>query len=330
MCLVQRLEQNQGAAGSAIDLQDAQLNELLRRVREDPAVPLALRANTTSHYRYQNPGTSDDTAEGKLFNVKRDLTILRLMGLVPGVVLPAIDVFIRLFDKIKSANGVCWSDETTSEIWRGCDAAAECAYDRGIARGIGLVFPPRPKAEMDAVKRSSARETAEADALCIRPHHLLCITCAYGRTGNLDPIAADNIFEVLDAMARNPMIPVTLVQGCCMVCPSCAAYQPDTGLCIGSSLGSIGIGLRDELKDLTVLEALGLEYGAVLPARDLFRELFGKVRSTNQICGWGDGVSRSPEWKVCGTPDPESREVFEGEEQFFTGRDGIRKLLGLD
>jgi hypothetical protein len=43
--------------------------------------------------------------------------------------------------------------------------------------------------------------------------------------------------------------------------------------------------------------------GATMPARKLFDLLFERIPSTKLICGYGDGVVRSEEWKICGSPD---------------------------
>ena len=61
--------------------------------------------------------------------------------------------------------------------------------------------------------------------------------------------------------------------------------------------------LRDELKDLDVLQRLGLHYGDIRPAREVYTRLFEQIASTREICGYGDGVVRSPEWRVCGGPN---------------------------
>ena len=58
--------------------------------------------------------------------------------------------------------------------------------------------------------------------------------------------------------------------------------------------------LRDQKKDLDVLQLLGLQYADTLPARRLYRLLFQRISTTTQICGYGDGVVRGAEWSICG------------------------------
>lgn len=94
---------------------------------------------------------------------------------------------------------------------------------------------------------------------------------------------------------RDLDVPVKLVRGCCMICEPCRKYDPESGLC----RGGLGMNLRDQKKDLEVLQRLGLEYGDVLPARDLYALLCARIHSTTVVCGWGDRVVRAPEWSIC-------------------------------
>ena len=140
----------------------------------------------------------------------------------------------------------------------------------------------------------------EADRLKIRPHHLMCMTCFYGRQA-FEPIPEDNLYEAIDIIQKNPEIPVELVCGTCMICPPCYNYDPETGHCISP----YAMAVRDEFKDLSVLQVLGLTYGDVLPARELYTMLFDKIPSQTQICGYGNGEVTSPEWTVCRAgPEP--------------------------
>ena len=292
MHLVSRLGE-----GRDRDLGDGRLNEILRAVRDNPAVPLRLRCNVTSTYAYQNPGAGADTPEGELFNVRRDLKILQRMGMAPGATHPAVEVFKRLLEGVPTAEDILWFEEATSEAWRG-EPKEDCHYEEGRARGLGAIIPGRSEEEMAAVKAESVKRMYEAKTLEIRPHHLMCMACFYGDREQLAPIAADNLFEAIDIIHKNPEIPIRLICGPCMICPPCAGYLPKTGQCIAG----VAMSLRDELKDLDVLQRLRLKYGDVLPARELYTRLFERIASTSEICGYGDGVARSPEWHVCRGP----------------------------
>ena len=295
--------------GRIDDLGDERLTFLLRAVRDDPARPLTLRCNVSTAYGYQNPGPELDTPEGTLFSVRRDLRILQRMGLVPGDTRPAIEVFRRLLENVESGRGILWFEEETSGAWAG-EPRERCFYEEGRALGEEAILGARSAEEMACAKEASVQEMYEAQVLRIRPHHLMCMSCFYGGHEELAPIEEDNLFEAIDIVQRHPEIPVELVRGPCMICPPCHGYDPAHDRCTAG----IGMALRDELKDLDVLQRLGLEYGARLPARLLFARLYERIPSTRMICGHGDGVYRGPEWRVCGGPDGDARYVKAREE----------------
>jgi len=257
-------------------------------------------------YRYQNPGRADDRPKGDLFNEKRDLDILQKLGLVPGSTRPALEILTRLLKNISTTKGICGYADSGSETWKGCSDANSGNYEKAHAKGINSIIPARNEDEKTRFRKESVKAMYEAEALLIRPHHLMCMACVYGRMEKLEPIKEDNIFEAIDIIQKNPDIPVTLTRGCCMICPPCSRYNPESRLCVAEN----GMGLRDQKKDLDVLQLLGLEYGATLPARRLYRLLFEKIRSTKQICGYGDGIVRGSEWSICG-----------GEDLYVKGRD---------
>jgi len=58
--------------------------------------------------------------------------------------------------------------------------------------------------------------------------------------------------------------------------------------------------LRDQKKDLDVLQKLGLKYGDTLPARALCQLLYERIPSTRDICAYGDGETLAQEWSICG------------------------------
>jgi len=299
MCVVCKI-----GAGLADDLGDPRLTAILQAVRANPNIPTTLRCNVSSVYRYQNPGADEDTPEGALFNAKRDLDILHRLGMVPGDTRPARELFLRVLRVIETPAGICGYDEATADAWRGCQAARSGDYERGRAAGIAAVIPPRDAAEKARAKRESAEAIYQADRLLIRPHHLMCMTCFHAGREDLQPIEEDNLFETIEVIQRNPDIPVVLIEGCCMICRPCSHYDAKHGLCAGA----IAMGLRDEKKDLDVLQRLGLRYGDAMPARDLLRLLYERIDSTRLICGYGDGIVRSHEWTIC--RDPEGSDAY--------------------
>ncbi len=310
MCIVCRI-----GRGQTRDLGDVRLTEILAAVREDPAIPIRLRSNADSVYRYQNPGPAEDSPEGELFNAKRDLDILQKLGLVPGDTRPAVDLFERLLAKVPAAKGICGYETVTADAWRGCPRASSGDYEKGHALGIGAIIPPRDKQEKADFKKASAAAIYQAKALRIRPHHLMCMSCFYGaRMDKLAPIQEDNLFEAIDAIQKNPDVPVTLIRGTCMICPPCSRYDPKTRQCLGGK----SMALRDQKKDLDVLQKLGLEYGDTLPARRLYELLYERIPSTRDVCGYGDGEERAFEWRICGDP--------EGQQSYLKAR---AAMLGL-
>ncbi len=305
MCIICRIGE-----GRTKDLGDERLTKILAAVQADPKVPIRLRLNTESVYGFQNPGHGEDSPGGELFNTKRDLDIIQRLGLVPGDARPAVDMFERVFLNLTAAEGICGYKTVTGETWQGCPRAKKGDYENGHAKGLAAIIPPRDEEEKAHFKKTSIDAVCEAKTLKIRPHHLICMSCFYGaRMENLVPIKEDNLFEAIDAIHKNPEIPVTLVPGCCMICPPCSRYEPKSGLCLGGR----SMALRDQKKDLDTLQKLGLKYGDTLPARELYRLLYERIASTREICGYGDGEERAPEWSVCGAPEgqaPEGREAY--------------------
>jgi len=293
MCIVCRIGE-----GRTRDLGDARLTEILSAVRKDRRVPVRLRCNVDTVYRYQNPGHGEDTPEGELFNAKRDLDVVQRLGLVPGDARPAVDMFERLLDSIPSAQGICGYAAATADTWRGCARAKSGNYEKGRALGIRAILPPRDPQEKAAAKKASAAAIYEAKTLQIRPHHLMCMSCFFGGAAKLAPLVEDNLFEAVEVIRTNPATPVTLIAGPCMICPPCSHYDPASNLCLGGR----SMALRDQKKDLDVLQKLGLKYGDTLPARELFARLYERIASTREICGYGDGEVRAREWSICGNP----------------------------
>jgi len=278
---------------------EARLDEILAAVRADPNLPVTLRCNVDTVFRYQNPGREFDTPEGELFNDKRDLDVVHTLGLVPGDTRPALEMFNRIFKDIPACAGICGYADVTSGEWAGCPLCDSGNYERGHDLGVAALIPPRPQEEKATAKEQSASAMYSADVLHIRPHHLMCMTCFHGGREHLEPIQEDNLFEAIDILQNNPDMPVKLIAGPCMICPPCSKYDARNNLCIGA----IGIGLRDQKKDLDVLQLLGMKYGDTMPARQLLRRLYERVHSTRQICGYGDGIVRGQEWTICGGPD---------------------------
>lgn len=292
LCLICR-------AGRGGDRPDERLCRILRAIREDPARPVALRCDVACVYSRQNPGQTGRAPGGTLAERKRDLDVLQRLGMAPGDARPAIDLLRRCMDRIPDNRAICRGDESAGEAWRGCPDWPEPGYARAASQGVGSVVPLRSDEERAAEKELCAREIRVADRLRIRPHHLMCMACFHGGREDVGPIEADCLFELIEAIWNHPDVLVEMVDGPCMVCRGCKAYDPAADWCLGRS----GMGLRDEKKDLDTLRALGMQYGDALPARELFRRLFERVPDTRGVCSFGDGAVQGAEWTVCGGPE---------------------------
>jgi len=133
--------------------------------------------------------------------------------------------------------------------------------------------------------------------LFIRPHHLMCLACGNAGGTNDVPRPNDTLYEILERIRREPDVPITLVEGCCMACDCCDGFDPKTGRCVHAG----GL-IRDYKKDLDVLQRLGLMPGATMKARELFDLLFERIQTTTEICGYGNGVVTAQEWAICSGP----------------------------
>lgn len=305
MCLICRLGRQNGEAYYF----EKRLNTLHDAIKKKHDLPLHIRCNVESTFKFQNPGHRYDTPEGSLFNIRRDLNILQKLGLLPGSIIPASDLIKRFArDGIGGTSGICDSTNGTA----GCKFAGLGNYERGVKICCASLIQPRSEAELAECKKTTAKKLFHKKQLNIRPHHLMCIACVAGdkKTEDFNYLKDDHLFEVLEICRKNPGIPIKLIPGPCMICPPCPGYYPATGLCSQN----FGMGLRDQKKDIDLLSALGLNYGDVLPAYELFDLLFEKISSTTQICGFGNAVKTGPAWSICGgenNPDgnPEFRKA---------------------
>jgi hypothetical protein len=123
----------------------------------------------------------------------------------------------------------------------------------------------------------------------MRPCHALCLLC---RPVKDDVLIEDNLIEMMRRMEEDPDIPVTLVEGCCQACDPCNEYHEGEHLCYHTHM-------KDSLRDLMVLERLGLPPGATLPARELYALLYKRIKTLKEICGWRDGSNTALHWAPC-------------------------------
>lgn len=266
-------------------------------VGRDPTVTIRLTSpvDELPHYTVQTP--EDEAAlRADALDRKRDLDVLQKLGLLPGDTRRARWLYELLFQRIATPDGICAYD---TPGWEGCRHARSGAYESVRARGPHSVVYRRPQTQKDEARRQSAARIATDPILAIRAHHLMCMACWYnGGDGPLRQRPEDTIWELWKRIQAEPDVPLRLVEGCCEVCFCCDGYHPETMRCVhGGGL------IRDYKKDLDVLQKLGLKPGAIMPARNLLQLLFSRIKTTTEVCGYGDGVARSDEWAVCGGPD---------------------------
>jgi hypothetical protein len=266
-------------------------------IRENPDVPMTLVCNAGDVYCYQDPGTEEDTPEGRDYNRKRDLDVLTILDLEPGCTLPARALLLTLLRRIPTVAGICAYGAVTSDGWKGCPKAASGNYEKGHKKGITALIPPRPETEMQEEKKKSIETLTRAKEVTIRPHILLCAVCQYGG-GLRPPYAADNLPELLDLiLTKKPDLPIKMARSAdWMMCAPCPMRVPKLNACI-NVLGSGG--LSNEKRDLDMLQKLGLEFGSTMKARDLFRLIFARIPTTKEICG-RENVMPSVWWDGCG------------------------------
>ncbi len=311
LCAVCALgEQDPGAAEPAI-------RDVLDTLRRAPDAPLTLRCNVGDAFAYQNPGHADDTADREEHNAKRDLEILYRLNLFPGCTLPARIIFNRLLDRIEDLAGICIYPTETSEAWAGCPKARGESYRMGREKGSNAVFAPRADQEMKQEKAHSLAAMHKAESIRVRPHILMCSICQYGG-GTRPPFAEDNLPELIELMLKSPDIRVTLAPYAdWMMCAPCPYRVPALNACVNNR-GSGG--LPNQLRDLRVLQRLGLTYGSTLNARELYKLLLDRIPGTLEMCRI-EHSRPSVWWTGCGVATADS-------ENYAKGRTQLLALLG--
>ncbi len=250
-------------------------------VRATPDLPVTLRCNAGEVFAFQDPGPAEDTPEGAEFNLRRDLEILHRMNLAPGSTLSARIVFSRLIDTVETTAGICAFGATAVPAWKGCRQAGSGNFERGRAKGIEALIPPRSKEEMKLEKDASVAATLTAQVVDVRPHTLLCAVCQYGG-GVVPPFPDDNLPELLQRILDAPGVRIRMMPHAdWMMCAPCPSRAPGCNGCVNNRGAG---GLPNQLRNLRVLEKLGLTFGSVVDARELFRNLLERIQGTLEIC----------------------------------------------
>ena len=302
----------------------AVIDRLLKFMWDYPFAPLrvkadldVIRAHFFDAYEGRKPGgLPKDFAPRRddyLWR-RKDLEVCRVLGIIPNTTVQAYHVYKCLFDRQPTLEGICRTGSPASADWPECRFARRGYYEKiassdvkggfgeqtrlgekMIGRGRWAMVRPRTRAAMrEAKKRSAAFILHQAKRLYIRPSHCLCILCNTHRNPERPPLNEDNLIELYRRMTAEPDIPVTLTEGCCMVCDPCNVYHAGEHLCYHGHI-------KSALRDLMMLERLGLKPGATLPARELYRRIYERIRGFMDICGWRDGSNTALWWAPCGT-----------------------------
>lgn len=275
-------------------LEDDMAGAVLDRIGRDPTVTIRLTspADEVPHYAALSPDYRPDREA--VLNRKRDLDVLQKLGLVPGAIRRARYLYELLLSRIETPDGICSHD---TPGWEGCPLARSGVYEQVRANGWSEIVYQRTPEECAEYRRRSAGQIDTEERLSIRPHHLMCMSCWYAGGEGDGPRPNDTIYEIFERIRRQPDVPITLVEGCCMACNCCEGFHPENGRCVHAG----GL-IRDYKKDLDCFQKLGLMPGDTLPANELLELIYERIHSTRDICGYGDGVVRSEEWRICGDP----------------------------
>ena len=170
--------------------------------------------------------------------------------------------------------------------------------------------PMRTAEEMTRDKADSLAAMEAAESIRVRPHILLCSVCQYGG-GTRPPYPEDNLPELLALILEKPDTRVTMSPHAdWMMCAPCPYRAADINGCVNNRGAG---GLANQMRDLRVLQKLGLTFGSTLTGHELYRRVFDRISGTLEICRID--VSRpSVWWTGCGAATIDSENYVKGKE----------------
>ncbi|MCX5642187.1 MAG: DUF1284 domain-containing protein [Candidatus Omnitrophica bacterium] len=316
---------------------DKKLKELLEKIREFSSRPIMLTCNAGDVFSYQDPGIEEDTEEGSEFNRTRDLEILHKLDLMPGAILPARIILFRIFDKILTSSGVCgqcakakkgYYEKALRDFIAGSPDwnTGDTGFYKLLKEGKCSVLNERKETDFAEEKKKSIAAMYEAEEISVRPHILLCAVEQYAE-GIRPPFTYDNLPEMMQHIIKNPDLKIKLVPDAdWMMCAPCPGRDPGLNACIQAKGHG---GLTSQLRDLRVLQKLGLKYGQSVKAKDLYKLIFERIKTTNEICTL-DGVFPSVWEDKCGTPNAEWTREGKENELYKKGRELLMVDLGIE
>jgi hypothetical protein len=192
--------------------------------------------------------------------------------------------------------------------------------DVPAAESSDALIVPRTREERAEAKRQSLEAMYDADAITVRPHILLCSVCQYGE-GVRPPFETDNLPEMLKFVLENPDTKIRLAENAdwmmCAPCPSMQKHRIyDFPVCVN---GKGCCGLTSQLRDVRTLRALGLCYGDVMNAWELYRRILERIESTVPVCGTiSKGVQEPSVWyDECGLHSVSSSVYDKGRDELI-------------
>ena len=273
--------------------------DILAKMKSNPTLTIRLESDVDRipHFTQLSDSELQTIDKNDVFNRKRDLDVLQKLGLIPGAIRRARFLIERLFATIETPCEIC--SYKTSQ-WKGCNQAESGYYEEICAKGWSEIVYSRPELEKTQARVESVTRIENDKGIFMRPHHLMCLCCFAGLE-TTNSIRNDTLAEIYARIKKDPQLKITLIEGACEACFCCDGFHPSTGRCVHSC----GL-IRDYKKDLDLFQKLGLMPGVTLTAKELYALIFEKVSPTKEICGYGDGVVRSPEWTICGDPEGSS------------------------
>lgn len=289
----------------------SELEKILKMVEKDPDIPVTLRCKAGDIFSFQDIKENNQTWKRKM-----ELDILQKLDLAPGTTLTARILFIRIFTRIKTLKNICIFDgkpicadaiQKYYEKSRKTQISFTVLYCNEFSKsivaqqaknkGIRIIIPPRTVEDMEKSKKESlkAMYLAKNTGIRVRPHMLLCSVCQYG-AGVKPNQAYDNLPELIELIKKEPETKITLVENAdWMMCAPCPSWTKANS-CV-HSLGKCG--LPNQLRDMRLLQEIGLDYNTTLPAKKLYTMILEKISSTLQICRF-DNPSTSMWHSGCG------------------------------
>lgn len=122
-----------------------------------------------------------------------------------------------------------------------------------------------------------------APSLEIRAHHLLCILGFRGLGYSREFIV--KMGKVVKKVNTNATFPITIIAECDVICASCPHNRDNK--CLKEAASEV----KMKNRDLEVLQRLGFEVGAQIPAAEVWTRIRAKLASRDiaeicQYCEW--------------------------------------------